>query len=219
MVITILMMMMMMMNGPSSPPGENQLSSLSIFAPSLLTDDGLSPWTQGWTQGEDRTSGLFLLLRHTRLGAAPRSLLQLGDSRAKGQPDRDVLAVATTTFCEAQSPGSSFSRQPRDFPGGPVVKTPCFQCRGARVQPLVGELRSHMPRGAALPPKRRRPRISSFFPTPPHPCFQSALKSLEEDTAARSQASSGYRMDNWGTGDVKSRGLGLEAARPGSGGY
>ena len=34
-----------------------------------------------------------------------------------------------------------------DFPGWPVVKTLCFQCR---VRFLVGELRSHMPHG---PPK------------------------------------------------------------------
>ena len=33
----------------------------------------------------------------------------------------------------------------RDFPGGPVVKTPCSQCWGSWVQSLVGELRSHMP--------------------------------------------------------------------------
>ena len=34
-----------------------------------------------------------------------------------------------------------------DFPGGPVVKTLCFQCRGvwgvAQVPSLVGEIRSH----------------------------------------------------------------------------
>ena len=34
------------------------------------------------------------------------------------------------------------------LPGGPVVKTLCFHHRGqARVQSLVRELRSHMPRG------------------------------------------------------------------------
>ena len=32
----------------------------------------------------------------------------------------------------------------RDFPGCPVVKTLSFQCRGARVQSLARELRSHM---------------------------------------------------------------------------
>ena len=32
-----------------------------------------------------------------------------------------------------------------DFPGGPVMKTPCFHCRGAWVQSLYGESGSHMP--------------------------------------------------------------------------
>ena len=36
-----------------------------------------------------------------------------------------------------------------DFPGDPVVKTPCPQHRGARVRSLVRELRSHMQRGMA----------------------------------------------------------------------
>ena len=29
------------------------------------------------------------------------------------------------------------------FPGGPVVKTLCFQCRRTQIQSLVDELRSH----------------------------------------------------------------------------
>ena len=37
----------------------------------------------------------------------------------------------------------------KDFPGGPVVKIPRFQCRGRGFDSLVGEPRSHMPRGAA----------------------------------------------------------------------
>ena len=36
---------------------------------------------------------------------------------------------------------------PRDFPGGPVVKTPALPLQGVWVQSLVGELRSCMPRG------------------------------------------------------------------------
>ena len=36
--------------------------------------------------------------------------------------------------------------KPRDFPGGPVVKT-TFQCRGLQVQSLVRERRSHIPWG------------------------------------------------------------------------
>ena len=45
------------------------------------------------------------------------------------------------------SPGSAVKskRTCRDFPGGPVVKTLCFSCRGAWVQSLVQKLRSHMP--------------------------------------------------------------------------
>ena len=39
--------------------------------------------------------------------------------------------------------------EPGDFPGGPVVKTPRFHCRGHGVPSLVGELRSYMPRGTA----------------------------------------------------------------------
>ena len=30
----------------------------------------------------------------------------------------------------------------KDFPGGPVVKTPCFHYRGARVLSLVREIKS-----------------------------------------------------------------------------
>ena len=37
----------------------------------------------------------------------------------------------------------------REFPDGPVVKTPRFHCRGAWVPFLVGELRSHKLRGMA----------------------------------------------------------------------
>ena len=32
----------------------------------------------------------------------------------------------------------------REFPGSPMVKSPCFQCMGLWVWSLVGELRSHM---------------------------------------------------------------------------
>ena len=38
----------------------------------------------------------------------------------------------------------------RDFPGGPVVKDLCFQCKGHWVLSLVGELRSHMPCGQKI---------------------------------------------------------------------
>ena len=35
-----------------------------------------------------------------------------------------------------------------------MVKTPCFQCRGGRFNPLVEELRSHMPCGLKKKKKR-----------------------------------------------------------------
>ena len=41
-----------------------------------------------------------------------------------------------------------------EFPGGPVVRTPCFHCRGARVQTLVRELRFHKPHGTAKKKKK-----------------------------------------------------------------
>ena len=37
----------------------------------------------------------------------------------------------------------------KDFLGGPMVKTPHFQCSGVRVWPLVRELRSHILCGTA----------------------------------------------------------------------
>ena len=42
----------------------------------------------------------------------------------------------------------------KDFPGGPVVKTLSFQCRGAWVQSLVRNLRSHTP--YIMAPKKKR---------------------------------------------------------------
>ena len=36
-----------------------------------------------------------------------------------------------------------------DFPGGPVVKTPCFHYKGAWVRVLVRELKSSMPHNGA----------------------------------------------------------------------
>ena len=45
----------------------------------------------------------------------------------------------------------------RDFPGSPVVVTPCFHCRGHRVPSLVGQLESCKPHGVAK--KRERNSI------------------------------------------------------------
>ena len=44
----------------------------------------------------------------------------------------------------------------REFPGGPVVRTPCFHCWGPRVLSLVKELRSHKPWGSAKKKKKKK---------------------------------------------------------------
>ena len=44
----------------------------------------------------------------------------------------------------------------RDFPGGPVVRTPRFHCRGSGFNPWSGELRSRKPTGMA---KKERNKI------------------------------------------------------------
>ena len=44
----------------------------------------------------------------------------------------------------------------RDFPGGPVVKTPSFQCREHVFPSLVGEIRSHMMLGVAKKKKKKK---------------------------------------------------------------
>ena len=50
---------------------------------------------------------------------------------------------------ESRSLGNHFleANADLDFPGSPVVKTLCFQCREHRFNPWFGELRSYMPHG------------------------------------------------------------------------
>ena len=53
-----------------------------------------------------------------------------------------------------------------DFPGGPVVSTPCFfHCWGPRVPSLVKELRSHKPWGSA---KKKKKVAKKIDPKNPH---------------------------------------------------
>ena len=56
---------------------------------------------------------------------------------------------ALLTFCNLLVSVIYPSKISRQFPGGPVVRTRCFHCPGARVQSLVRELKSHKLRGAA----------------------------------------------------------------------
>ena len=50
----------------------------------------------------------------------------------------------------------------RGLPGGPVVKTLSFHCRGTQIRSLVQELRSHMPHG--LVEKKKREKIFCLCP-------------------------------------------------------
>ena len=56
----------------------------------------------------------------------------------------------------------------RDFPGGPVVKTPRFHCRGlgfnqgSWILSLVRELRSHMPGSEAKKKKKKNGNLKAF---------------------------------------------------------
>ena len=55
-------------------------------------------------------------------------------------------------------------RNSGEFPGGPVVRTLRFHCRGW-VQSLVGELRSHKPNGVAKKKKNRENEILQYATT------------------------------------------------------
>ena len=55
---------------------------------------------------------------------------------------------ACESSCSFAGPTSN-KIQPWDFPGGPVVKTPSFHCKGRGFDPWLGELRSYMPFGVA----------------------------------------------------------------------
>ena len=47
-------------------------------------------------------------------------------------------------------------RYVREFPGGPVVRTPRFHCRGLRFHPWFGELRPHKLCGVAKREKKKK---------------------------------------------------------------
>ena len=66
-------------------------------------------------------------------------------------PGVEMLCVEPWEACR-----SLFKVTLLDFPGGPVVKTPRFHGKGAQVRPLVGKLRSRMPRSAARKTKTNK---------------------------------------------------------------
>ena len=50
-----------------------------------------------------------------------------------------------------------------EFPGDPVVRTPCFHRQRTWVQSLVRELRSHILQGRAKKDDKKKKRENNFF--------------------------------------------------------
>jgi hypothetical protein len=50
-----------------------------------------------------------------------------------------------------------------EFPGGPVVRTPCFHRQRTWVQSLVRALRSHILQGRAKKDDKKKKRENNFF--------------------------------------------------------
>ena len=64
----------------------------------------------------------------------------------------------TSSSDQGENTGRDPRGQPRDFPGGPVVRIPRFYCSGEYVQSLVKELRSYMPCS-----KKKKKKKEFFF--------------------------------------------------------
>ncbi|XP_073666210.1 WD repeat-containing protein 86 isoform X2 [Tursiops truncatus] len=96
-------------------------------------------------------------------GAQPSacSLALPGPSRLSGCPaprSRRPRSSEAKPFLRSEADASESHRP--GLPGGPVVRASRCHCRGPRVRSLVGELRSHKPRGAA---KEKSRRLSLFW--------------------------------------------------------
>ena len=72
-----------------------------------------------------------------------------------------------TSTCVSGVLGIKGSQDPWDFPCSPVVKTLSFQCPGARLQSLVGDLRPYMPCGLAKVKKKKRSQDLVLYQSPP----------------------------------------------------
>ena len=99
-------------------------------------------------QGIFPTSGLNLGLPHCR-----QILYLLSDQGSPVPSSRQEFSRCFRNICWVE--GTACARAwrlretPEDFPGGPVAKTPCPQCRGAQVQSLI---REKIPHAAAKDP-------------------------------------------------------------------
>ena len=70
----------------------------------------------------------------------------------------------TLHFIHSKQESCEVAKKKKDFPGGPMFRT-LFPLQGAQVRFLIGEPRSHMPRGRAknkIKKKRKRGRAGLF---------------------------------------------------------
>ena len=82
-----------------------------------------------------------------------------------------IWGVAWTLGVFKNFPGEP-TNQPREFPGGPVVRTPCFHCWGPGVPSLVRELRSHKPCSVAKKKKKKEERKKEKTASVENYCFK-----------------------------------------------
>ena len=101
------------------------------------------------------------------------------EARTRGKVEPLFLSSEEPTVVHQQSPTtwslywSSRNHVSRELPGGPVVRAPCFHCRGHRS--LVGQLRSCMP-CRMVKKKKKKKRNSVSRQTEPEPAPLRASK-------------------------------------------
>ena len=90
---------------------------------------------------------LYSILQST--GDTLFNTLCIGNCCYALKTQRNVKNSLSAPHKSAAHPGLHQNMEVQDFPGGPVVKTQHFHCRGVGFDPLLGELRSHMPHSTA----------------------------------------------------------------------
>ena len=73
--------------------------------------------------------------------------LQIGSQNAHWEKFTQRMEQRWMSWCTCTKETKVKRKWPGTFQSGPVTKTPSSQCKGAWVQSLIMELRSHIPRG------------------------------------------------------------------------
>ena len=118
----------------------------NIFAPWLVESGDTESGCRGPTQDTGRAGQNWLAhcLSH-RVRLSGRRLPSACISRDPPRMSNNCFQGLGIPE-EGQMQHTSPSKPERvDFPGGPVVKTPCCQCRGPRFDPWLGNCWAHVP--------------------------------------------------------------------------